>query len=750
MGKILLAGVLLLAVLAGYARIAYPGLFRGSVNQILHSTAHENRNLWFCLGYWMEFIQKVRLDPNTGNYNFNTTPLDGLSDYERARIEFHRGEFAKAITLIQSDIRRSGESEDKLFWLGLSHMRQAENENCLPMLRGSESAASATSEHDHTGTAMRMCSLPLVSFHQKAQFAQASAEAFHTLLDRYDSENRLYRWLLNFNYMTMGRFPDGVPPRYRIQTKFIDTFYGKGKERTRAEFPYLSFADESKELGVNTFHPGRGVAVEDFDGDGYLDIVTGGSYGPVRYYKNDHGRGFIDRTIESGLNKVSQVFAIVAADYDNDGLPDLFICRPFDHYVLYRNVGGGTFVDVTKESGLLDAWSPEQLAVTWIPSFADVNNDGRLDLFLAQWAFKMPFTRGVLGKPRMDSTLFIQENGRFVDRTREYGLKPVVRDYYYIGSAFGDYDNDGFPDLFLSSPLRNSSILLHNVGGRRFEESGLIKREASGFAASFLDINHDGRLDIFQAGFGDAKSAVEQVVFGEHTNDYHSGHSAIYLQTPDGKFEAHEELFDMPMSTMGSSFGDINNDGCYDFYLGKGTPEPWFILPNLMYLGRTRGTQCILETANISMLEGFGNIQKGHGIVFFDFNNDGRQDIYSALGGMWPGDRWTSQLFVNRSETQNTWTKIRLRGRKTNYFGVGATIRVRAVNAQQQSIVRYYHMDQKTGFGGAPFLAHVGLMNATRIEGVDVFWPASGCRVTYPAALERLNILDENACGAGS
>jgi hypothetical protein len=403
---------------------------------------------------------------------------------------------------------------------------------------------------------------------------------------------------------------------------------------------------------------------------------------------------------------------------------------------------------VTKESGLLDTWSPDSLAVTWIPSFADVNNDGKLDLFLSQWAFKLPLVKNVMAKPRMDSALFIQENGRFVNRTREYGLEGLVHDFYYIGSAFGDYDGDGYPDLFLSSPLRNSSVLLHNVGGKRFEDSGLIHSAASGFAAAFLDINHDGRLDIFQAGFGDAKSAVEQVVFGEHTDEYRSGHSAVFVQTADGRFERHEELFDMPMSTMGSTFGDVNNDGCYDFYLGKGDPEPWFVLPNLMYMGETKGTDCALSLKNVSMLEGLGNIQKGHGVVFFDFNNDGKQDLYSALGGMWPGDSWTSQLFVNKTRSKYTWVKIRLRGRQTNYYGVGASFRVRATNAAGQAIVRTYHMDNKTGFGGAPLLAHIGLMDATRIDGVEVFWPVSRCRKSYAARLETVNMLDEAECSS--
>ena len=738
---------LLVAGMAGaglWIRLEYPGLVRGSMNQLRFSTMQENRNLMMLISYWLKFMQQMRQDPKTGAWNFNNTPTDRMSSFEKGQIDYHRGAFRQAAEEIQTAIAAKGRSEERLFWLALTNMRLAENENCLPMLLGQSMPGHEAMLPDSA----RMCALPVTAFHQKAQYAQAAATLFQELLDRYDSANRLYRWLLNFNYMTIGKFPDGVPKKYLIDTDFIRRFYGSGKDAARAQFPDVAFEDEAKALGVSTFHPGRGVAVEDFDGDGYLDIVTGGSFGPVHLYKNDGGRRFIDVTEQSGLAGISQIFAIVPVDYDNDGAIDLFICRPFDHYLLLRNRGNGTFEDVTRSSGLLDSWHPGSLAVTWIPAFADVNNDGKLDLFLAQWAFKLPLVANVMARPRMDSALFIQENGRFVNRTREYGLEPLLHDYYYIGATFGDYDRDGYPDLFLSSPLRNSSVLLRNLGGKRFQDTGLIHSVASGFTASFLDVNHDGRLDIFQAGFGDARSAVEQVVFGEHTEDYRSGHSIIFVQNAAGEFETHEEYFDMPMGTMGATFGDINNDGCYDFYFGKGDPEPWFVLPNLMFVGQSDGTQCTGKLTNISMLDGLGNVQKGHGVVFFDFNNDGKQDLYSALGGMWPGDAWTSQLFVNRSTTSNTWLKVRLRGRQTNRFGMGATIRVRGRNARGDPIVRYSQIDNKTGFGGGPLLAHIGMMDADRIEGIDVTWPVSRCTHTYGGNLGELNLLDEAACDA--
>ena len=731
---------------------SYKGFTHGLINQFRYATMAENKNLNFCVSYWLDFMEKLRFDEATGFYSFDELAQEyndkrNSNDFESGTLAYHRGEFAQAITHIERDIDRNGESESKLFWLAMSYMRRAEAQNCLSKLIDHSSYREELvnyqhAYHDYT----RLCSLPLTQFHDQTESSKIAAKLFETLLDNYDETNRLYQWLLNFCYMTVNAFPQDVPPKYRIQSRFIESFYGKGKNEVEAKYAYLSFEDRAKDLNVNTHDTGRGVAVEDFDKDGYLDIVTGGSFHVVRYYKNDRGLEFIDQTEAVGLGGIKQSFVITAADYDNDGWIDIFACRPFEHFMLFRNNQDGTFTDVTFSSGLLERKPDNLIAATWIPAWGDVDNDGDLDLFLAQWGFRLPFVKGLMTIPRMDSALFINENGHFVDKTKEYGLEGILEDQYYIGSTFGDFDADGYPDLFISSPLRNTSVLLRNISGERFEKTNLIRSTEPGFTAAFVDVNHDGRLDIFQGGFGDAKTNTAQTVFGENVDRYQSGHSTIHLQTQDGQFEERNDFFagNMPMSTMGASYGDINNDGSYDFYLGTGNPEGWFVLPNLMYMGELDGTKPTGRMTNISMLHGFGTIQKGHGIVFFDFDEDGDQDIYSSLGGMWPGDGWPNQFFVNNSQLENKWVKIRLRGRQTNYFGVGCTIRVTAVNADGEEIIRYYHMDNKTGFGSAPYLAHIGLLDATHIEEVEVRWPVSKTTKIYKARLGQLNILDEN------
>jgi tetratricopeptide (TPR) repeat protein len=740
----------MLVGLGGYARYRFKSFTRAMFNYTRYATLAENSNLYFCLSYWFEFVGKLRLSED-GFYTFEGIAQENLDDFEKGRLAYHRSEFAQAITLIERDITRKGETEHKLFWLAMSYMRHAEAENCLSKLIGDAQNPTdhQQAHHEHHPSHAQYCILPLTQFHERTESARTAATLFEKLLNNYDESNRLYQWLLNFNDMAINGFPQEVPPKYLIRTSFIDAFYGAKKKEVEREFASLSFEDRAPAFGIDTHNTGRGVAVEDFDQDGYLDIVTGGGFEVLKYYKNDHGATFVDRTAEVGLSEVKQPFFVVAVDYDNDGWMDLFVSRMFGkQFLLFRNNRNGTFTDVTASSGLVDGQPEDQMVSAWTPAWADVDLDGDLDLFLAQMSIKIPFAKGVLAKSRMPPKLFINEQGHFADKTEAYGLVDIVDDQYFIGATFGDYDSDGDADLFLSSPFLNTSVLLRNAGGRRFEKTDLINRAEGGFVAAFVDVNHDGRLDIYQGGFADATTSVELAVFGEGRGQYRSGHSTILFQTSEGRFEERNDFFDMPMGTMGSSFGDINNDGCADFYLGTGTPEGWFVLPNLMYVGRTQGTGCADGATNISMFHGFGTIQKGHGIVFFDFDEDGDQDIYSSLGGMWPADRWPNQFFVNNSRLDNRWVKIRLRGRKTNAFGVGTMIKVVAENDRQEKIVRYYQMDQKTGFGSAPYLAHIGLMNATRIHSVDVFWPASKCRKTYQAELNALNVLDEKDCAS--
>jgi len=734
-----LAAAVLTAVL--FWANAYAGFVQTSWAEIRLTPWREGLTNYRFFEYWADYYSRLAFDQRIQLF---TIPVAGASDSElrKGLNRFHRGDVSLAIERLESSIDQEGVSEEKLFWLAVAYMRWAEEQNCLSPLTGPDGAA-----YSHVADPSRMCSLPLSVHHRRTRGAQQAVRLLERLLSDYDTENAVYRWLLNFNHMTLGGFPQDVPALHRIQTGMVRQFYGPIAKKTVERHANLVFRERARDLGVNTLDAGKGVAVEDFDGDGHLDIITGGTFDPIRYYRNEAGLAFQDVTQGSGLDGASQAHIISAADYDNDGLVDLFVARPFHHFQLFRN-RGGTFQDVTISSGLLRQTPTAEIATyACIPAFGDIDNDGDLDLMLAQFGQRTPWSEGLLSREPMESKLFLNEAGRFTDRTAEFGLAQLVRDQIFLSASFGDYDRDGWTDLFLSSFTRGRSVLLRNLDGRHFEPTSHLSPNVAGFASAFLDINHDGQLDVFQAASSPAATATEYWIEGLVPD---RNASSIIVQN-DGVFESRPDFFKGGgvAGVMGVSFGDLNNDGCYDFYFGTGNPEPWYVLPNMMFLGDRNSRDCLGTMTNISVTNGFGNVQKGHGIVFFDFDNDGDQNVYSSLGGMWPADRWPNQFFVNDSSLDNHWVKIRLRGRKSNFFGVGSSIRVVAESAAGERVVRTYLMNNGTGFGSSPYLAHIGLLDANRALEVEVYWPASGCRKSYAATLDELNVLDESECFGG-
>lgn len=742
------AGVLAATVLVAAGTFRWsPDLSSLAVRTLRHSSLAESRAVFSFLRYFTRTMEHLERDPETGAYGLDHLELAGLDPFERGYVAFHRGEPAAAVRAFQRAVDERGESEEQLFWLALANLRLGEAVNCLMPAAPARDAGDPV--HGFSSVASP-CTLPVRDIHHDPGPSRRAMQLFTILLERHDPESAVYRWLLNFGAMTAGDFPDGVPAAHRLEPDFIQELYGTPREEVKRLAGRLRFVDRAPELGVDRLDTGRGVAVEDFDRDGDLDLVTGGTFEDVAYYRNDLRRTgrFTEATSEVGLAGVLQPLLLSAADYDGDGWVDLLVGRPFARFALFRNEGG-RFREVTEESGLLGPGDGERLANTWRIAWGDVDRDGDLDLFLAQWGVRWPSSSPLLSRRRMRSRLYLNEGGRFVDRTAAFGLDRVVRGAFFVGAAFGDLDADGYPELMLSSWLRGGSVLLRNVAGRRFVGWPLPGDGAPGFMTAFVDVDHDGRLDLFQGGFAVAATSLPQVL--ERRAREGAGASRILMQTPDGRLDPRTGYFgSLPLSTMGASYGDLDNDGCLDFYLGTGTPEPWYLVPNLLFLGRRDGWECRGDAVNASMLPGFGTVQKGHGIVFFDVDGDGDQDVYSALGGMWPGERWPNQLFVNESPGGHAWVKLRLRGRETNRHGVGAMIRVVAVSPGGEAVVRTYGMDDKTGFGSAPYLAHIGLGPAVAIDHVEVLWPVSRCRATYAVELGEPGappeVLDEAVC----
>ncbi|MGY8690389.1 MAG: CRTAC1 family protein, partial [Verrucomicrobiales bacterium] len=199
-----------------------------------------------------------------------------------------------------------------------------------------------------------------------------------------------------------------------------------------------------------------------------------------------------------------------------------------------------------------------------------------------------------------------------------------------------------------------------------------------------------------------------------------------YAGNGKGQFTnvAKSQDLELPMLPMGSNFGDLNNDGYLDFYLGTGEPSISVILPNMMFLNN-HGRGFI----DVTMAGGFGHLQKGHGISFADFDEDGDQDVFEQMGGAKPVDKFHDALYENPG-FENHWVKIRLIGTASNHFGIGARIHAEFDDHGKQRSV-YRHVGSGSSFGANPLRQHIGLGKAAEITRLEVYWPTSNTRQMF-------------------
>ena len=186
------------------------------VDYALHTTLHERMNASFMLLYWMDWVGRQTPDEQHF-YSFEGTRSD--DPFDKALIEYHKGNFAEAVNRLQDVVAKSGENEKRLFWLGMAQLRQGEAFNCLPNVMSPDHMM----DMDHA----QYCALPIRKFHQEPKYARAAAKTFLHLIETYGKDNRLYHWLLNYAAMTSNDFPDAVPPPYRVTPEFVKAFYGE-------------------------------------------------------------------------------------------------------------------------------------------------------------------------------------------------------------------------------------------------------------------------------------------------------------------------------------------------------------------------------------------------------------------------------------------------------------------------------------------------------------------------------------------
>jgi hypothetical protein len=548
--------------------------------------------------------------------------------------------------------------------------------------------------------------------HTLQRGSRGAVQVLTELLGKYPGDLRA-RWLLNIAYMTLGEYPGKVPAAWLLDPKLF-----------ASDYDIKTFPDIAASVGLDLDSLAGGAVLEDFDNDGFLDLMVSswGVNDQLRLFRSNGDGTFTERTEEAGLTGLTGGLNMIHCDYNNDGFMDVLVLRgawlgtegkyPCS---LLRNNGDFTFTDVTEEAGLL-RFHPTQTAV-WF----DYNNDGWLDLFIANET-KEP------SDPNPCELFRNNGDGTFTECAAEHGVNLVG---FFKAVVSADYNNDGLPDLFLSR-LDGQKNLLRNDGPAGADKSARAPwrftdvAEAAGvteppstFTCWFFDYNNDGWPDLLVNGY-----AIADV--GDIAADYlglpYSGQRAkLYRNNGDGTFtDASKECgVDKLLLTMGANFGDLDNDGWLDFYVGTGNPDLSVLIPNRMF--RNDGGR---RFQDVTTSGGFGQLQKGHAVAFGDINNSGTQDIYSVVGGAVESDHAHNQLFRNPGHGNN-WLKLKLEGVKTNRAAIGARVKVVVQDGETE---RAIHRTVGTGgsFGSTTLRQEIGVGRATVVKRVEIFWPVTG------------------------
>jgi len=491
-----------------------------------------------------------------------------------------------------------------------------------------------------------------------------------------------------------------------------------------------------------------GVAVFDYDGDGYLDLyfVNGAGMpslmkdGPQyknRLFRNNHDLTFTDVTDRAGAGGTGYGMGVAVGDYDNDGRPDIYIAN-VNNNQLFHNNGDGTFTDVTAKAGVgggiyngRKMWS---VAAAWL----DYNNDGWLDLFVSNYCVWDPeteegcFVNGhrISCNPRyykpLPHTLYRNNgDGTFADVSVEAGLAAHLG--RGMGVAIADYDGDGYTDVFVANDVAPNQ-LFHNIGGKRFEEVAVEAGVAfasdgnviSGMGADFRDVLNDGLPSIWM-------TAVEQQTFPLFRN-LGGG------QFTDQTIAARLSLDTAGMSGWANGIVDLDNDGWKDLFVARSNVNDNIAMfsprtyeePNAVFRNLGSG-----KFKNVSSTAGESFQIPGvhRGAAFGDLDNDGRVDVVvSVLNGK-------AKVFHNTTRNANHWISLRLSGSSSNRMGIGAKVRV----VTADGLVQYNHVTTSTGYAcSSDSRVHFGLGASTLVEEIEIIWPGGIRQILRNVAADRV------------
>ncbi|MBI3474370.1 MAG: VCBS repeat-containing protein [Acidobacteria bacterium] len=540
------------------------------------------------------------------------------------------------------------------------------------------------------------------SRYQKTEDSERAVQFFTRFLEKKPDTLEV-KWLLNLAYVTLGKYPSGVPAKYLIPPSKFEPKLDPNESVGR-------FIDVAPAAGLNSFSMAGGVIVDDFDNDGFLDVVTS-SYDQcerMHFFHNNGDGTFTDRAIEVGLSDQLGGLNLIQTDYNNDGCLDIFVLRggwqmPMRPSLL-RNNCNGTFTDVTQAAGLSDSIA-SQTAV-----WADIDNDGLLDLFI--------------GNEQGPSRLYHNKgDGTFENIAATAGVDKTA---FSKGVAAADYDNDGYLDLYVSN-LSGNNFLYHNNHDRTFTEVGKeagVQAPWMSFATWFFDYDNDGLPDLYVNSY---YMSTEENLKSQLGLPHNVESLKLYHNEGNGKFRdvSTEVGLDRVFNPMGSNFGDIDNDGFLDFYLGTGTPPYGDILPNKLF-HNVNGKKFV----DVTTSSGTGEIHKGHGVAFADLDGDGAEEIVAETGGAVPGDRHAIRLFQNPG-SKNDWITLHLVGAKSNHAALGARIKVTVQDEGQEQRFIYRTVGSGGSFGASPLQQHIGLGKHARILNIEIWWPATNTRQNF-------------------
>jgi hypothetical protein len=493
-----------------------------------------------------------------------------------------------------------------------------------------------------------------------------------------------------------------------------------------------------------------GVASFDYDGDGLADVYflngrplrgTRSNSAPRNaLYRNLGGFRFADVTTRAGVGDAGYGLGVAVGDYDNDGWPDLYV-NNYGPNVLYRNCGDGAFVDVTARAGVARGDTVGAGA-----NFLDVDGDGNLDLFVANYVrftYDNHVTTLVRGKPWYAGPRDFPPQPNRLYRNRGDGAFDDMTDRSGIGAHAGagmgticaDFDDDGRTDIFVCND-QSWNFLFQNDGHGKFTEVGLAAGVACNYAgepvgsmgADSADYDHDGRLDFFMTDFQRQKPIL-----------FHNlGRGAF----EDATLDAGAAARSFPYVKWGCGFVDFDNDGHPDLFIGCGhlgedldetaDRTTYRVRPILL---KNTGTGRFVDVSDSSG-DGMHVNLVARGVAFDDLDNDGDVDVV-VLNSR---DRPTIlRNMLNELGARNHWLQIQLRGVKTNRDGVGARVRVAAGDLFQTAEV-HSGRSYQSHFGSR---LHFGLGPRDRVDRIEVRWIGGGLDVLENLPADRLLVIPE-------